>query len=139
VIGTVVISRFASLLPRRLTMAGVPHDIAVQVASAASHGATATLPSGALGRAVIRGVSGAFTDAVHLGLVVTACALVAAAILAVIRIRANIGTPAPARADGGQESDTAAGNPPGQEARRGRVQWTGAEVPGNAGSHDRLP
>jgi hypothetical protein len=43
------------------------------------------------GHAILRGVPGALTGAVHLGLVVSACALAAAAVPAVIVLRANTG------------------------------------------------
>lgn len=97
-IGTVLVTRFAALLPHRLATAGVPRPIAAQVVSAAGDGGTGTLPGGAAEHAILGGVSGALTDAVHLGLVVIACALTAAAVLAVLVLRADTGTPVPAQA-----------------------------------------
>lgn len=111
VLGTVLATRFAAQLPGRLAAAGVPHQIAAQAAATASGASTAAVPGGTAGRAILASVSGALTDADHLGLVIAACALAAAAALAVTVLRANTGTPVPAQAGAGKEASAAAGKP----------------------------
>ncbi|MBM9502956.1 MFS transporter [Actinacidiphila acididurans] len=80
VLGTIVTSRFPRNLHHRLTDAGVPGPQADKVVAGASHGgSTAGLPAG-LARAVGAAVPRAFTDAVHLGLLVGGIVLLVMAV-----------------------------------------------------------
>ena len=84
------------------------------------------------GHAILRGVPGALTGAVHLGLVVTARALAAAAVPAVIVLRANTGAPAPAAA-----GRNPARQPSGQPLRSVRI-WP-ANPAGKRPAGERAP
>lgn len=88
VLGTVLATRFATLLPERLAASGVPSAVVDQVKGAAAQGGLASV-GGALGDAITRGIAGAFTDSVRLGLVVTAVALALTAVLAYVLVGRN--------------------------------------------------
>ncbi|MBY8879712.1 MFS transporter [Actinacidiphila acidipaludis] len=87
VLGTLVTSHFAHNLHDRLVTAGVPGPQAGQVVAGASHGAAAGgLPPG-LARVLGTAVPGAFTDAVHLGLVVGGIVLIVMAVPTALFVR----------------------------------------------------
>lgn len=80
VLGTFVTSRFPRNPHQRLVDAGVPGPQADKVAAGASHGGSAAgLPAGPA-RAVGAAVPRAFTDAVHLGLLVGGIVLLVMAV-----------------------------------------------------------
>jgi EmrB/QacA subfamily drug resistance transporter len=86
VIGTLLTSHFADLLPGRLATAHLSHPLAAQVAVAATDGtpapATAGTQAGVIGGVLAR----AFTDSVHLAMAVIAIVLAVVAMLAVVFI-----------------------------------------------------
>jgi hypothetical protein len=80
VLGTIVTTRFPHYLEDRLTSTGVPAPAASHITEGAVHGGTATSLPPALARTVADSAARAFTDAVHLGLVIGAIALLTMAI-----------------------------------------------------------
>jgi len=87
ILGTLVTSHFAHNLQHRLVSAGVPGSQADQVVTGASHGGGGTgLPDG-LARILGSAVPGAFTDAVHLGLVVGGVVLIVMAVPTALFVR----------------------------------------------------
>ncbi len=87
VLGTIVTSHFPRNLRDRLLDAGVPGPGADRVVTGASHGASAAgLPAG-LARTVGAAVPPAFTDAVHLGLLVGGVALLVTAVPTALFVR----------------------------------------------------
>lgn len=86
IIGSLLTSNFAHILPQRLISAGVSAPVADRVAAAAGHGGTAPAPKGPEGIAIQHAVARAFTDSVHKGLIVTAVVLLIVAIPAALFI-----------------------------------------------------
>jgi predicted MFS family arabinose efflux permease len=87
VLGTIVTTRVPDYLRERLTAQGIPGPQATHIAAAAMQGASpASLPP-ALARTVTSSVAGAFTDAVHLGLLVGGITLLVMAIPAALFVR----------------------------------------------------
>ncbi|EPD60542.1 MFS transporter [Streptomyces sp. HGB0020] len=87
VLGTIVTTRFPHYLEDRLTSTGVPAPAASHITEGAVHGGTATSLPPALARTVADSAARAFTDAVHLGLVIGAIALLTVAIPTALFVR----------------------------------------------------
>ncbi|WP_328492008.1 MFS transporter [Streptomyces sp. NBC_00414] len=87
VLGTIVTTRFPPYLEDRLSSAGVPGPEAARITDGAVHGgSTAGLPP-ALARTVADSAARAFTDAVHLGLLVGGIALLVMVIPTAVFVR----------------------------------------------------
>lgn len=87
VLGTLVTTRFPRYLTSQLSAAGVPGPAAARITSGVvSGGTTAGMPP-ALAQTVTGSVARAFTDAVHLGLLVGGVVLLARAIPTVLFVR----------------------------------------------------
>jgi DHA2 family multidrug resistance protein-like MFS transporter len=95
ILGTIVTTRFPRYLEDRLTTSGVPAPDASRITDGAVHGGSASaLPAG-LARTVTDASARAFTDAVHLGLLIGGITLLIIAIPTAIFVR-HRDTPAPA-------------------------------------------
>jgi DHA2 family multidrug resistance protein-like MFS transporter len=87
VLGTLVTTRVPHYLQQRLIADGVPAPEAAGIAGAASHGgSSASLPP-SLAHTVTNAMAGAFTDAIHLGLLVGGIVLLVMAVPAAVLIR----------------------------------------------------
>ncbi|MFF0465654.1 MFS transporter [Streptomyces mexicanus] len=84
IIGSLLTSHFAHILPQSLRRAGVPAPVAAHVAHAVSDGSSAHSPDGAEAAAIGHAIAHAFTDSVHIGLMVTAAVLIVVAIPAAL-------------------------------------------------------
>ncbi|MFC4591207.1 MFS transporter [Sphaerisporangium corydalis] len=87
VLGTIVTSRFPRDLRERLVDAGLPGPGADQVVTGAAHGGGTTGLPASLARTVNIAVAQAFTDAVHLGLLIGGIVLLAMAVPAALYVR----------------------------------------------------
>ncbi|MFF9087438.1 MFS transporter [Streptomyces sp. NPDC014991] len=87
VLGTVVTTRFPRYLEERLVSAGVPSPDASRITEGAVQGDAAAEPPTALAHSVTDSAARAFTDAVHLGLLIGGIALLAVAIPTAIFVR----------------------------------------------------
>jgi DHA2 family multidrug resistance protein-like MFS transporter len=96
ILGTIVTTRFPHYLEDRLVSAGVPGPDAARVTAGALHGDTAAEMPAALARTVTESAAQAFTDAVHLGLLIGGSALLVIAIPTAVFVR-HRNTPAPTR------------------------------------------
>ncbi|MEU1024800.1 MFS transporter [Streptomyces sp. NPDC005904] len=95
VLGTIVTTRFPGYLEDRLITSGIPAQDAARIADGAVHGGSATSLPPPLAHTVSDAVARAFTDAVHLGLLVGGSVLLVLAIATAIFVR-HRNTPAPA-------------------------------------------
>ncbi|MFI6560720.1 MFS transporter [Streptomyces sp. NPDC050534] len=85
VLGTIVTTRFPRHLEDRLTSAGVPAPTAAHITEAATHGGGPT--HSPLAHTVADSAARAFTDAVHLGLLIGGIALLATAVPTALFVR----------------------------------------------------
>jgi DHA2 family multidrug resistance protein-like MFS transporter len=87
ILGTIVTTRVPRYLEQRLTAQGIPGSEASRISAAAAQGGSpASLPP-SLARIVANSAAGAFTDAIHLGLLVGGIALLVMAIPAAVFVR----------------------------------------------------
>ncbi|MEV5177945.1 MFS transporter, partial [Streptomyces flaveolus] len=87
VLGTIVTTRFPSYLERQLSSAGVPGPDASRLTAGAVHGGPTAQLSPELAHTVTSSAARAFTDAVHLGLLVGGITLLVMAIPAALFVR----------------------------------------------------
>jgi DHA2 family multidrug resistance protein-like MFS transporter len=87
IMGTLVTTRFPRNLQQRLVEAGIPDPEASRITAAAAAGGSPTSLPPQLARTVTTSAAGAFTDAVHLGLLVGGVVLLAMAVPAAVFIR----------------------------------------------------
>ncbi|MGW5616351.1 MFS transporter [Streptomyces sp. NPDC003877] len=96
VLGTIVTTRFPHYLEDRLVSAGVPGPDAARISAGALHGDSGVEMPAALARTVTASAARAFTDAVHLGLLIGGGTLLVIAIPTAVFVR-HRNAPAPAR------------------------------------------
>jgi DHA2 family multidrug resistance protein-like MFS transporter len=94
VLGTIVTSRFPTLLTGSLAAHGVPDDRARAIATGISHGRPATADAATLGL-LPRAVPEAFTTALHGGLLTGGLVLLAVAVPAALFVRHRHPAPVP--------------------------------------------
>ncbi|HEX6523568.1 MAG TPA: MFS transporter [Streptosporangiaceae bacterium] len=87
VLGTIVTTSFPRNLSGRLISASVPPGTADRIAVAATHGASSSSLPGPLARTVAASAAWAFTDAVHLGLLVAGIVLLAMTVPTALLVR----------------------------------------------------
>jgi EmrB/QacA subfamily drug resistance transporter len=87
VLGTIVTTRFPRYMEQQLTTTGIPTPTAASITAGALHGDTAAGLPPVSARTVTDAAAHAFTDAVHLGLLVGGIVLLGVAILAAAFVR----------------------------------------------------
>ncbi|MEU3979173.1 MFS transporter [Streptomyces sp. NPDC026672] len=87
VLGTIVTTRFPHYLEDRLTSSGVPAPEAAKITDGAVHGGTGTGLPPELARTVADSAARAFTDAVHLGLLIGGIVLLVMAVPTALFVR----------------------------------------------------
>ncbi|MEU1365168.1 MFS transporter [Streptomyces sp. NPDC005803] len=97
VLGTIVTTRFPRYLEERLVSSGVPAPDASHITEGAVHGDSANSLPTTLAHTVTDSAARAFTDAVHLGLLIGGITLLVIAVPTAIFVR-HRNAPAPARA-----------------------------------------